>query len=325
MNYRSLNDLAGLITRHASRIDNDVDLVVGIPRSGMLAASIISLKLNLPLTDLYSFLRNDELKRGSTRTYKRNQLQRAQDARKILLVDDSVATGQSLNEALEKLRQVKYPGEIQTLAGFAEKKNAYRVDVCLEEVEQPRVFEWNVMHHGIIAHACLSIDGVLCEPPNAEQLGDDAAYQAFIRDARPLFIPSVKAAHLVTGRPEKYRELTEDWLARHGVEYGRLHMMEVPADDFERAPLQRFKADVYRKDSFARLYIERDPLQAQEIVKASHKPVYCLDANEMYVPGKAALMKVEVLHSGYKAGAKARSLLRKTLAHILPARPANGG
>lgn len=66
MNYRSLNDLSRLSTECAGKIPNDVDLVVGIPRSGMLVASIIALKQNLPLTDLYSFLRNDDLKKGST-------------------------------------------------------------------------------------------------------------------------------------------------------------------------------------------------------------------------------------------------------------------
>lgn len=325
MNYRSLNDLSGLVTRFAGRIDHDIDLVVGIPRSGMLAASIIALKLNLPLTDLYSFLRNDELKRGSTRTYKRNELLRAQDARKILLVDDSVATGQSLNQALEKLQQAGYDGQMLTLAGFAEKKNAHKVDICLEVVEQPRVFEWNVMHHGIISHACLSLEGVLCEPPSAAQKADEALYRKYLSEARPLIIPSVKTAHLITGRAEKHRAETEAWLAAHGVQYGKLHMMEVPADEEQRARLQKFKASVYASDSFARLFIERDPLQAQEIVKTTQKPVYCLEANEMYVPGKMALMKVEVLHSGYKLGAKARTLLRRTLGQVLPARHAGGG
>ena len=47
MNYRSLNDLSRLSTAGACQIPNDVELVVGIPRSGMLAASIIALKLNI--------------------------------------------------------------------------------------------------------------------------------------------------------------------------------------------------------------------------------------------------------------------------------------
>ena len=59
MNYRSLNDLSRLSTECASQIPDDIELVIGIPRSGMLVASIIALKQNLPLTDLYSFLRND--------------------------------------------------------------------------------------------------------------------------------------------------------------------------------------------------------------------------------------------------------------------------
>lgn len=159
MNYRSVSDLADLINRYASKIPHDVDLVVGIPRSGTLVASIISLKLNLPLTDLYSFHRNDELKKGNTRTYKHAELVNPWNARKILLVDDSIASGNSMLAAAEVVRSV-YQGQVVTMAAFAQKENTGVVDLYLETVEQPRLFEWNILHHNLMRHACLDIDGV---------------------------------------------------------------------------------------------------------------------------------------------------------------------
>ncbi|MFO7705553.1 MAG: phosphoribosyltransferase, partial [Halopseudomonas sp.] len=112
VNFRSVNDLACLTSKYtsnyASKVPRDVDLIVGIPRSGMLVASIIALKLNLPLTDLYSFIRNDELARGNTRSYKHHALVKPQDAQKILLVDDSNASGNSMREAQARIREV-YP------------------------------------------------------------------------------------------------------------------------------------------------------------------------------------------------------------------------
>ena len=56
-----------LVNAYAHRVPHDVDLIVGIPRSGMLVASILSLKLNLPMTDLYAFCRNDALDQSALR------------------------------------------------------------------------------------------------------------------------------------------------------------------------------------------------------------------------------------------------------------------
>ncbi|WP_421682773.1 phosphoribosyltransferase [Stutzerimonas urumqiensis] len=300
MNYRSLKDLSHLSTQSASRIAPDVDLVVGIPRSGMLVASIIALKLNLPLTDLYAFLRNDELKKGSTRTYKRNDMTLPQQARKILLVDDSIASGKSMLEALERVRAV-YAGEVVTLVAFGETHNQQQVDICMEIVKQPRVFEWNIMHHHFMSEACLDIDGVLCEDPTADDNDDGVNYLKFLTRARPLYIPSLKVAHLVTSRLEKYRPETEAWLAEHGVQYGQLHMLDLPSAA-ERRRLNmhhKFKAQVYARQKDASLFVESEMQQAIEIMKATKKPVYCIETNEMYTPSNLHALKTKAVRKGW--------------------------
>lgn len=325
MNYRSLNDLSYLSTRFASKVATDVDLIVGIPRSGMLAASIISLKLNLPLTDLYSFLRNDELKRGSTRHYKRSELVLPQQAQKILLVDDSISSGNSMLAAVERVREV-FAGEITTMAVFAEKHNRDKVDFYFELVEQPRMFEWNIMHHPFMAQACLDIDGVLCVDPTQEENDDGPNYLQFLSSTRPLFIPSIKVAHLVTSRLEKYRAQTEEWLQRHGVQYEQLHMLDLPSAE-ERRRLNmhhKFKAEVYAREPRARLFIESEASQALEIMKATRKPVYCIETNEMYQPGAISSLKVNALRKGYSLRDKLVRRAKRIAGKCLPAMPVRG-
>jgi uncharacterized HAD superfamily protein/hypoxanthine phosphoribosyltransferase len=308
MNYRSVNDLSRLVSQNACNVPTDVEVVVGIPRSGMLAASIIALKANLPLTDLYSFIRNDELRKGSTRSYKLSQLVKPQDARKILLVDDSIASGNSLQKAVETLKAT-YTGEVVTLAAFAQSDARKKVDIHFEVVNQPRVFEWNIMHHPYMAEACLDIDGVLCVDPTQEENDDGPIYREFLHRTRPMVIPSVKVKHLVTSRLEKYRAETEEWLSRNGVQYGTLHMLDLPSAE-ERRRLNmhhKFKASVYRSDPLATLFVESEPHQAIEIMRAANKPVYCTDNNQMYVPGMSiAAMQATLEH-------KSASLQRKVL------------
>lgn len=318
MNYRSLNHLSKLSTECAGKIPNDIDLVVGIPRSGMLVASIIALKQNLPLTDLYSFLRNDELKKGNTRTYKHADLVNAQDAKKILLVDDSISSAKSMIAAQEQVKAV-YQGAVVTMAVFAERHNRHLVDMHLELVEQPRVFEWNIMHHEFLTHACLDIDGVLCLDPTMDQNDDGPKYRDFLACTRPLFVPSVKVAHLVTSRLEKYRADTEEWLQRNGVQYGELHMLDLPtAEERRRLNIHhKFKAEVYVKQPLTRLFVESEEKQAIEIMKLSGKPVYCIETNEMYVPGQVYNLKASTMRKSHRLKAKlvgkAKSLLAKVM------------
>lgn len=319
MNYRSLSHLSHLSNECAGKVPSDVDLVVGIPRSGMLVASIIALKQNLPLTDLYSFLRNDDLKKGSTRTYKHADLVKPQDAKKVLLVDDSISTAKSMHAALEQVRAV-YSGEVMTLAAFAEKRNQHLVDMHLELVEQPRVFEWNIMHHPFMGQACLDIDGVLCLDPTAEQNDDGPNYRDFLNTTRPLFIPSLKVAHLVTSRLEKYRPETEAWLQRNGVQYGTLHMLDLPSAE-ERRRLKihhKFKAEVYSRYPQTRLFVESEERQAIEIMQLSGKPVYCIETNEMYVPGQLHNLKASTLRKSHSLKEKVLGKLKAKIARWMP-------
>ncbi len=322
MNYRSLSHLSQLSTECAGKIPNDIDLVVGIPRSGMLVASIIALKQNLPLTDLYSFLRNDDLKKGTTRTYKHAELVKPQDAKKILLVDDSISSAKSMFAAVEQVKAI-YARDVVTMAVFAERHNQHLVDMHLELVEQPRVFEWNIMHHEFLKHACLDIDGVLCVDPDVMQNDDGPKYRDFLACTRPLFIPSVKVAHLVTSRLEKYRAETEEWLQRNGVEYGALHMLDLPtAEERRRLSIHaKFKAEVYAKHPLTRLFVESEEKQAHEIMKLSGKPVYCIETNEMYVPGQVYNLKASTVRKGHRLKARLVGKAKSLLAKFSPASP----
>ena len=54
MQYRTIRDLSDLIRRNLWKIPHDIDLVVGVPRSGMLPASMIALYLNTKFTSILS-------------------------------------------------------------------------------------------------------------------------------------------------------------------------------------------------------------------------------------------------------------------------------
>jgi len=287
MQFRSIADLAKTIRAQAHRIPAEVDLVVGVPRSGMLAASIVALAMNRNLLDLNSCLSNARITHGRTREVPGGQPDDARAASWLLLVDDSVRTGRSMRDAKEAILRTGFVGHVTTLAVYAAPTARRAVDICLETVSMPRAFEWNVMHRIELADCCVDLDGVLCVDPADDENDDGPRYARFLQNARPLIIPSYPIGHIVTSRLQKYRLETEEWLRDHGVVFGQLHMLDFPSAEIRRRlrPHARFKASVYMSQRATHLFIESEPNQAAEIAQISGKPVLCYGTQQLLLPG----------------------------------------
>lgn len=287
MNYRSIAQLARLVDQHIGKLPRSVDLVVGIPRSGMLLANMVALKLNLPLTDLHGFLENRPLRGGSTRSSPRMQLRSPSEARHVLIIDDSVALGRSIASAREEVASASVRMPVTWCVAFVAPGVEHLVDLYFESVPFPRVFEWNVMHHPLLSSFCVDIDGILCRDPVEHENDDGCNYVGFLSGVTPLLTPSFPIGHLVTSRLEKYRSHTEQWLEGAGIAYKKLHMLDCPdAQTRRRLGLHgSFKAKVYREQRDAQMFIESEVHQAQEICRLSGKAVLCLPEQRLYQPG----------------------------------------
>jgi uncharacterized HAD superfamily protein/hypoxanthine phosphoribosyltransferase len=323
MQFRSISDLASDVAANLHRLPQDIDIVVGIPRSGMLVASMIALARNLPLTDLESFSAERPFARGTSRLVK-GEVATPRNFSHALIVDDSSNTGAAMKLARRQLTHLPFNAR-QTFAvayGSAESKGL--ADIVFAEVKTPRVFEWNVLHHPFISSACVDIDGVLCLDPDHQQNDDGEAYLAFLQQATPLHKPRREIHTLVTNRLEKYRAQTEDWLERNGIVYRRLEMLDLPDQEARRRmrPYAGFKASVYRGCD-ARLFIESEASQAREIARLSGKPVLSLEGPMMYRPGAFQPSAIrQQLVSGQFVKALARRVLGDQLYRALSARRA---
>lgn len=284
MNYRSLEILNRHTIDWASRLPKDIDLIVGIPRSGMLVATLLSLYLNLPLTSLDSFV-NSRLISAGHRCKITNQSAFLKTRKNVLVVDDSLYTGAQMQLAKETISEANLNHNIRYAAVYVAPGNQSFVDLFYELLPMPRVFEWNLMHHGDMVKWCVDIDGVLCRDPTEEENDDGEKYEHFLRTVEPLIIPSVAVGWLVTCRLEKYRKITEDWLKRNEIKYNNLIMMDVPtkAARIASGSHSSFKAEIYKKTP-ATLFIESASHQASQIAKLSGKYVFCIETREMIRP-----------------------------------------
>lgn len=271
LSVRSLADMAQVIAANLHRIDrHQFDVIVGIPRSGMIPAALIATHLQLPLADVRGYAAGIINGRsGSTESR----------GTRVLLVDDSCNKGRAMARAVALLPKGT---QVTRLAIFG----PYQVepstvcDMWFEIVQGPRAFAWNMQKHIRLPRWGFDFDGVLCRDNTKEENDDGPRYAKFLRDVEPLFIPQRPIGHIVTGRLEKYRGETEAWLKRHGIQFEALHMTQFHSKA-ERMQAMKFaggrggwKARIVRELG-VEMFIESCPKQAGIIAREAQVPVWC--------------------------------------------------
>ena len=284
MKYRSVADLDEDVVEWLRGLPSDLELIVGIPRSGLLAASLLALHLNLPMTDVEGLVEGRVLQPGPR--YAAGVAGLLDKPTNVLVVDDSVLLGSQIQAVKERIGAAGLRHTVRYAALYPAPGSEHHVDFFFEIVETPRCFEWNLMHHPwVLSKTCMDIDGVLCRDPTDAENDDGPEYQQFLLGADRRYLPSAPVRWLVTSRLEKYRAPTEDWLAANGVEYGELLMMDYPDMAARRAAnaYASFKAEIY-KSTGAILFVESSPTRAAEIARLSGKSVFCAETRKMIDP-----------------------------------------
>ena len=289
MNYRNISDLNHVILKKISMIPREFDLIVGVPRSGMLPANLLALYLNRPYTDLQSFLNGHIYKAGA-----RGQFFEISKYKNILVVDDSIASGTAILKCKDSLKHLSSQFNIKYCAVYVAPGKQNLVDYSFELVPFPRYFQWNVFNHTTLEKACFDIDGVLCVDPTPKQNDDGEKYLDFILNAPPLFIPGCKIGTIVTSRLEKYRQPTETWLKVNNIKYNELIMLDLPNMEARQKANNHggHKAKAYMSKPY-KLFIESDYAQAIEINRISKKPVLCTENFEMIFKSESMLYNLK--------------------------------
>lgn len=271
MNFVSYARLVKDVVEWSSTLPWDYDVIVGVARSGMLPATILALHRNIALADVTTFGVGQILAGGF-----RDQHQGRQRA---LVVDDSTLSGRSLRSAEACLSKLEgWSIDYAAVYGTATAGQTF-----FKLLPIPRIFEWNMFHSFWAQHACVDIDGVLCRDPTSKENDDGPCYLDFIRTVEPRHRATVQLHTLCTGRLEKYRTQTADWLVRNGIHYKNLVMHPARSKD-ERMQLRdhAFRKAAHYRQSPCKLFIESSDWQAKEIFERSRKPVICTDMMRLY-------------------------------------------
>lgn len=270
--FVTLAELTAWTNEWVKSLPSDCDVVIGIPRSGLLVATIVALKLGKPLTTPELFLDN--------RYWMSRRMERTKPYRRILLIDDSISSGKTFEQNLALIRSAGAYYEVTRGALIVTPEGKSSVDQFYVEIPQPRLFEWNMLHvkRGVLA---VDLDGVICEncPPGVD--ADDVRYATWIRTAKPYLIPTFEIDFIVSSRLERYRKETEEWLSRHGVRYQKLMLWEITSKQEGRGRHAEQKIEKLLQIK-PEMFWESSGGQAREIWCATRIPTLCVDEMRLF-------------------------------------------
>lgn len=264
--YVTVEKIASDAAKWCSEMSSDFDYVIAMPRSGLLIGSVVACVLGKPLTT------PDQVIAGRSPWKSKEFNSRVLNCayNKVLLVDDTIVTGSQMQEAKKQLSGYLDGFELITSALYAA-ENA-EVDRFYKRINSGHRYhcEYALMHHkhGKIGY---DIDGVLCEDWRS---GSDRL--EFLRTARPYKIPTYEIDFLCTGRHEKYREITENWLNAHFVSWKKLYMLPDNEEDHIK-----FKTKILNMEK-PYVFVESNKIIAENLNLNTGIPVVCTDENCMF-------------------------------------------
>ena len=247
--YITTAELATAALNLAAKIPADVKGVVGIPRSGMIPASVLAAQLHVPL---FSYANGHVVHCGHGNRF----TEKVSALGRLVFVDDTLMMGTTLKHHRPEsphLWAVVYQNPHAKISA----------DIFGQELEPPHLLEWNLFNSQFCNDLATDLDGVLCH---------DMPRDADLTDARPLHLPrrtAVKA--IITARCERWRMVTKAWLSHYGVKYEKLIMGQWKTEaerDSNPAQIAQYKADAITRLG-VNWFTESCPRQAEDIAALS--------------------------------------------------------
>jgi hypoxanthine phosphoribosyltransferase len=285
LNLKEVNDDIADLTAVIKKVIPDFDVVIGIPRAGMMVASQIAEVYGKPLSSTDMFLegkywwRNHNFDKEANYT----DYQSKEKIESALIVDDTAASGSHMKIALRELKK-KHPDiKFYTIALYATPVSEGNLDLYCKSISTVHLMETNFAIYSRAASPhliAMDMDGVLCEDCPIEVAQNEEKYAKFLLEAKPYLRFLFRIDYIITARLEKYREQTEKWLKDNKVSYKELIMQK----DERRVGTDHalFKANVLKNLPEGTNYYESSTDQAKEIYRLTGRQVLAIDNMVMY-------------------------------------------
>lgn len=291
--WLSTDDLMRDTLHLIPKIPKDIDAIVGVSRSGLPSASMLSMMLHLPMF-IFRQNKKDVIYAGGG--WRLNGFKSDAEAKRdfenprhVLVVDDTVFTGSSnriARSALEgKFDKITY-GSI-----YVNPKARNFPDIWSVDLGWPHMLEWNIFNSVLTPNMVVDFDGILCHDCPIEADDDGEKYLNFIRNAKPKYI--TRKNHIpmiVTARIEKYRKETVEWLRKNKIKFKNLVMHPAKTLKERRSDdIAAYKAKHYNIFCESRkpspppfVFLESEERQAKRISQFTKHLVVCPSSKQCH-------------------------------------------
>jgi len=235
--------------------------VIGIPRAGLIPATVLSEIWGRPLSTPDDFVNGVIWQ--SHNVPATQEFTDVRNVRKVLVVDDGTFTGKVKREVLSLLEDCRPDIQVQLASLYTSEAGKKLGVIGVRGRSDRHVPEWSLMSSWwrYPGPPCTDFDGVLC------------------LDGRPYISFKIFDA-VITARHESEREETKLWLKRSQVSYESLVMLP---DDVDRTfpNVVAFKSEALRERK-AWWYWESSDAYALAIRRASGVPVLSIEGMRFY-------------------------------------------
>lgn len=266
-----------------ARIGDDAfDAIIAVARSGLIPGSILATARHLPL---WAIAPNESAPIYVGSGYRLGAARRTSPGPRCLIVDDTAASGGTMNAITARLQRTIDLRRSCTVAIYSTSHAVRQADIIGSIYEPPHYLEWNFANGALSSRMAFDCDGVICRDP--ECYDTDPEYDRFLRDAAPLYLPLRDPPVIISARCEWTRAQTVEWLMRHGVRPRRLILWSDDPAARWRTPetVAVWKADQLRtlwEADGLRFYVESDARQAAIIAERARLPVLCPSAETVF-------------------------------------------
>ena len=254
--------------------------IIAVARSGLIPAAILATHYHVPLWAISPIAGNLTTVGSGHRLGDPGR----PPAGRLHVMDDTASNGGTMRQILSHLTRVINARDLYSAVVYATPQAADAIDFVGRIYPKPHYLDWNWQNTFWAKALAYDFDGILCdEPPGYD---DDPSYRDFLENARPLYLPKLYPAVIVSARCEWTRPHSIAWLDRHGVSIRRLILWPGDPDDRWKTPdtVARWKADELRKLSRQGIHVfaESDPRLAEAIAAEADMPVICPAARRIF-------------------------------------------
>ena len=297
INYISYNQMFDDIRNNLGRLPR-ADLVLSIPRSGLVPAAVITKFLNVNTMTINKFCdiveNSEDIQEALHKELVKSDFSvvfQAKEIKNILVVDDTVYSGRQIEKWSERVHGDCFKEfDIIFLTIYKEwnvSGDIFLVDlfpVTKDSIIKSSLYEWTIWNRrDLMPYIAFDLDGVFCVDPPDDH--DTEAYENYLQHPIPLYTPVLNkgySTNVITYRIEKYRDVTSKFLANRGIEC-TLYMVGCDTREERNSTCNPavYKTAVLKTLNVV-LYVESNDWEAQAIHQLWGKPVLCIQTNKIY-------------------------------------------